>query len=511
MQITRKLHFKNYLLTSKKDKRYFRILETLPATLAWSTLIGGVVFSFIYPALVAIFIIVFDVYWLIRVIYLSGYLILSYRVLKTNVNTNWLTKVKKDFAEEFENIYHLIILPTLDEGEELLKMSFDSLVKSNYSQDKMIIVLAGEARSGHEGIDKLNLIKEKYQNYFKNFVVTIHPEGLPDEIPGKGSNEAYAAKIIRKYIDEERIDYENVILSVFDADTAVHSEFFGRLTHAYLSSDNKLHSSYQPIPMFFNNIWDAPALSRVVAFGTTFWQMMEQGRPERLYTFSSHSMSFKTLVDIGYWETNVVSEDSRIFWQCFNHYRGNYKSTPLHMPIYMDTVLADTVWRSFVNQYKQQMRWAYGAENIPYILTAFRKLKNIPWQKKLLHSFYVIEGSHSWATNALLIFGLGWLPIILGGDSFNQTVLAQSLPFITQILMTLAMVGMFVSAALSFLLLPKPKQKSRSRYFGAIVFQWILLPISTIFFGALPALHAQTKLMLGRYMGFWSTEKVRKS
>jgi hypothetical protein len=31
-----------------------------------------------------------------------------------------------------------------------------------------------------------------------------------------------------------------------------------------------------------------------------------------------------------------------------------------------------------------------------------------------------------------------------------------------------------------------------------------------IFFSSLPALDAQTRWMLGKYMGFWPTEKYRK-
>ena len=42
-----------------------------------------------------------------------------------------------------------------------------------------------------------------------------------------------------------------------------------------------------------------------------------------------------------------------------------------------------------------------------------------------------------------------------------------------------------------------------------MVLQWILLPISTIFFGSFVALDAQTRLMLGKYMGFFVTPKAR--
>ena len=273
---------------------------------------------------------------------------------------------------------------------------------------------------------------------------------------------------------------------------------------------NPQQASYQPVPMFFNNIWDSPALMRVVAMNTTFWMMMEQSKPDKLVTFSSHSMSFKTLVDVGFWDTDVVSEDAHIFWQCLIHANGNYRVEPLLLPVYMDTVLADTYWGSIVNQYKQQKRWSWGVEDTPYIFTNFLRNKKMKWTKKLKFGFWSVEGFHSWATHAIIIFLLGWLPLLLGGEDFNKTVLAQSLPYVTQVLMTMAMLGMVVSATINMLIIPKrPQDTRRSRILG-MVLQWILLPVTTIFLGSFPALESQTRLMLGKYMGFLVTEKVRK-
>jgi len=45
--------------------------------------------------------------------------------------------------------------------------------------------------------------------------------------------------------------------------------------------------------------------------------MMQQSRPERLTSFSSQSIPLQTLLDIGWWDKTIVSEDSRIFWQGF--------------------------------------------------------------------------------------------------------------------------------------------------------------------------------------------------
>jgi len=144
----------------------------------------------------------------------------------------------------------------------------------------------------------------------------------------------------------------------------------------------------------------------------------------------------------------------------------------------------------------------------------FFKNKKIPFWPKLMNLFTIIDGFWSWATAALLLFALGWLPIFLGGRSFNFTVLSFNLPILTGQIMTLGMVGMFVSAILSTMLLPPVPltMKWYVRWFkkSTVFLQWVFLPITLILFGSLPALDAQVRLMLGRYMGFWVTEKIRK-
>ena len=500
-------------IADPKDRRIYRALEILPGILSWGTLAGVVLLSWASPIGAAFFIIAFDIYWFLKTLFLSMHLRSSFSIIRKMLKKNWLEELKKDNGRHnlpWEEIYHLIILPMYKEGYEVAAGTFDSLLGANYPKDKMIVVLAIEERGGKPAAGAAKKIADKYGDKFYKFLVTVHPVGIADELPGKGSNETWAGRRVKEeIIDKISLAYVNILVSVFDIDTAVYPEYFARLTYVFLNSADRIYCSFQPVPVFNNNIWDAPSFSRVTAQSGTFWHMMQQERPERLATFSSHAMNFKTLVEMDFWSTKNVSEDSRIFWQALLFYDGRYRVAPLYYPVSMDANLAENWWQTAINVYKQQRRWGWGAENIPYVLFGFWQNKNILLKTKFFWAFNHLEGFWSWGTNALIIFMLGWLPLFLGGQKFNVTLLSYNLPQITRVIMTMAMVGLATSAIYGAMILPeRPLKYSPRRYFFMIL-QWILVPATIIIFGSLPGLEAQTRLMLGKYMGFWATPKRR--
>ena len=498
-------------IKNPKDRRLFRLLEIAPGALSWLTILGVIFLSWQRPVWIAFFIICFDIYWFLKTLFLSFHQQASFKKIKENLKVDWLKKLDELPAQNWEDIYHLIILPVYKEGLEVVQSTFQALANSKYPLDKLIVVLATEKRAGEQAQEVARAIKKEFGSKFFRFLITVHPEGIEGELAGKGSNETWAGRIAKKeVIDFSKIPYENIIVSSFDVDTQVYSHYFACLTYHYLTCKEPLYSSFQPIPIYNNNIWDAPAISRVIAMGATFWHMIQQERPERMSTFSSHSMSFKALVEMDFWPNKNVSEDSRIFWKSLAFYDGNYQVVPLYYPVSMDANLADNFWQTTVNVFKQQTRWSWGVENVPYFTFACIKNKTMKLRKKVYHMFHHWEAFWSWATNSLLIFLLGWLPILIGGKEFNRMVLSYNLPMMTRLIMTLAMVGLVGSAFYALRLLPPRPEKYSSRKYIWMVLQWILIPIVMIVFGAIPALISQTRLMFGKYMGFWVTKKKRK-
>ncbi len=556
--------------TDPREHRLQRIFEIIPGALTWFTLLGMFVFSFWVPLWVAIFIIAFDIYWLYRTIYISIYSIAAFRKMQRWKEINWMEacrkiadpenflreieeeyqKAKRIFAKKrwkffseerrmakkrlgvaielkkevqeilkldrskflpWEDIFHVIMLPTASEGPEIIEPAIQAVADSDYPNEKFIILLATEEREDEKKREyKINYLKNKFGKTFFDFLVTVH-KVAPGEMKAKASNTTFAAKELKKYLENKNIPLERVILSNFDCDTCAHPQYFAALTLKYCTEPRRLQFAYQPLPMYHNNIWDTNAFVRIIVTGSSFWHMVESMRPEHMVTFSSHSEAFKTIVDVGYWSVNVISEDSLIFWKGYTFFNGDYEVKPIYLPVSLDAVLAHSYWKTIVNQYKQKRRWAYGIENFPLLARAFLKNRKIPFRKKLRHLFVMLEGHWSWATNSFIIALLGWLPVIIGGPEFNRSVLAHNLPYITRYLMNAALVGLVVSMFLSLMLLPpRPKKYSRKRYIYMFL-QWFLVPVTAPFLGALPAVDSQTRIMLGKYFGeFWVTEKVRK-
>jgi hypothetical protein len=492
---------------SGRDRFFYRVLEVLPGFASWATLIAVVLTSIYAPFIAAYFIIAFAVYWVLKTAFLSYHLRHNWKRLRHHMAVDWEKQIERF---EYGHLYQLVILPFYTEPESVIDATLTSLAQARYDTKSMIIVLASEKRAGPEAARIAKSMEEKWSGTFGYFLVTTHPDDIEGELAGKGANATWAAEQVRREVlDPHGIRYNHVLVSIFDIDTVVYPDYFNCLVWHFMTAPRPLKTSFQPVPVFNNNMWDATALARVVAMSSTFWEMVQQERPERMATFSSHSVSFQALFEVGYWQTNMVSEDSRIYWNLLIANDGEYDVVPLSYPVSMDANAAPTLWKTIQNIYKQHRRWTYGVENFVYIMYHFTKNTTIPLGRRVKIVLQQAEGYWSLVTNPIMLFILGWAPIFLGGRVFHETVLSYNLPIVVRNLLIIAMFGLVISSIISLTMLPKrPENRSRLNYV-VLALQWVLVPITMIVFSAIPGLDAQTRLMFGKYMGFWVTPKHR--
>ncbi len=490
--------------------RFKRLLEIIPGFLSWFIILFLLVLFMVKPLSAAIVMIVYLLYWVCRLLYMSILLVMAHQRVLSKRNVDWLGKcrdVQSDIG--LNDVLHVVLYTTYKEPNEVLEGSLNSLKEVDFPRQQIVVVLAGEAREAYSDL-KLDAIKKQYKEYFKDVIVTIHPNKIEGEIPAKGANATYAARQVKEYLLNRGLKLENVIISCFDADTCSDKNYFSCLTYNFLSIPKRHKVSFQPFPVYSNNIYTAPAFARVIEIGSTFWQLIESMRYEKFITFSSHSMSFKTLDEVGYWPVDLISDDSLIFWKCFIKYDGDYRTLALDVPVYMDIAVGKSFWETVKVQYKQKRRWAWGVENFVFLGLEFSKNRNIPLYIKFSRLFQTLDNHINWATWTIVISLITPLVLLWGRLIMKNSLVMFNLSYINTITFNSLSFILILCVIISYEFLPpRPKGVSRLIYVS-FVLQWALIPLISATLGSLPALDAQTRLMLGKYLYFNTTPKARK-
>jgi hypothetical protein len=497
---------------------WFRFLEIFPGAIVWLCLIAPFILSLYLPLEVTIFIVLFDVYWLMRSLSYGFILARGYGKFKNSLATNWEARFQELLSlspeEQIEAgvalikpLYHAVIITMYKEEAALIRPGLDSILNSAAAKDNIIIILATEGRAGTEGKKQADILKAEYAGKFKHFLITVHPDNILGEVKAKGANASWAGRQLVVFARKHEIGLNQVLVSTADADSRFHPQYFACLGYTFLTTPNNVQAAFQPVAMYFNNIWEAPMLSRVMAFGTTFWQLIESVRDYRLISFATHATSLQTLQETDFWCTSIVNEDSRQFFRGYFHYAGKFRIIPLFIPIYMDAVHTRERLSTLKNLYLQQQRWAYGVEHFPYIVLESLRRSDIPWGSRALLVFRAFSGAYSWATSAFFLTVVGWLPLLLN-PAFQSHVAASNFPLVTKLLLSLTWIGLLISGFITWRLLNTVFHGKRPIDFTTMFLQWLLVPIASLLFGALPGIDSQTRLMLGKYLGFRVTEKV---
>lgn len=471
----------------------------MPGSLTWLTLFGLTYITIVNPVAATILILLYAIYWLVKVLVITGFLIFGFLRYRGERAIDWLNKLQHDFPDAAATYYHVAIVPTYKEDISIIRQTLEAIRQSNYPAKQLIVVVAFEGREKELAPHYAPMLVHEYEHAFSHFMTTSHPGDIPGEVRGKGPNITWAGREVKKYIDEKKLPYNKVIVTTLDADNRVDPNYFANLTWSYNNVPDPVHKSFQPLPMFFNNIWQVPLAVKLTALGSSFWQLIQAMRPHYCRNFSAHAQSFEALVETDFWSVTTVVEDGHQYWRSYFKFDGNHHVVPIFVPVYMDAVQGDNFYDTLREQYLQRRRWFWGVSDIPYVFEHSYKNGRIPFFYKWLQFGRLVESHYSLATQSFILL-IGWLPLVLNPD-FGNSVLGYNFPTIYRFLLTAAWIGLITNVTVAAALVP-PRPGKKSSYIWALVREWLLAPFilsfSAIFFSALPAIDSQTRLLFGR-------------
>lgn len=482
-------------------KRTIEII--IPAT-TWSIITLPIWLSFFHPAIVAYFILTFDVYFLYKSISVAILSTISYLRLKNLSQVNWLQKASK--LPNFGKVHHAIIIPNYKETAQKVVKTLEYLAHQEFPTKRIIIILAMEEREGKEAQERARVLISKFNKKFAHISATFHPV-LPGEVIGKASNSTWAAKNLSKIIEEKSLDKKYITVTSCDADSLLPNKYYSYLTYIFLTDPDKyLHFYWAPV-LLYSNFWEVPLPIRLQATISSIVRLASLSRPDSLIQVSTYSLSLLMLEKIGYWDTDIIPEDWHIFLQAFFTLGEKVRTVPIYLIVSRDAVKSKTLLGTFISRYEQEKRWAWGITDIPYAISKFFTTQHISILPKFFRVFYVIEAHIFWPTSFFILTLGASIPAIIN-PVFSRTSLGYNLPKLSGIIMTITTIFIVILVIIDMKSHPKRPTSFSVAKTPILIFQWLLLPIISFFFSSLPALEAHTRLLLGKRLEYKVTEKI---
>jgi hypothetical protein len=481
-----------------------RFLEILPTATVWLIITAPVWGALFAPEALGFGLVVFSVYWLWKsTMFAAGVGIGFWRMHRAQAR-DWVAEAEQ--FEEFSTLHHLVIVPTCGEGEEILADTLRYLTQQDMPLGRVSVVLAFEERDPMAPARAQHL-EARFGSLFDNFVITFHPD-LEGEVKGKSSNLTWAARRVEEELFATgKLDPNNVVVTVCDADSRLHRGYLAALSHDVLAHPQGRLHIFQPAILFYANHWRLIAPLRALNSIYSLWELARMLPSHRLVTQSTYSLSWWAAREVGFWDVDVIPEDSHMCFKVLFHFGRRVKVRPIWLPVYADAAEGPTLRRTCVNQYHQIRRWAWGVSDIPYVVLGALRARDLPWHLRCMRVAWYVEEHLMWPSH--------WFLLTLGGlvPALINPAFAHSALGIWQSGLVSAIMGLCLPCLVLVILVDwrlRPEHPDGEDVVDVLIgwASFALLPVVGLVLCAIPALDAHTRLLFGRRLEYRVTEKV---
>lgn len=442
-------------------------------------------------------------YWTVKVFESYYFVISSYIHLLRQNETDWANN--EILADEGASIHHIVIVPIYTEPYDVIEENVLSILHNETPFKRHVtILLATEARAPH-GEENAKKIITKYGNSGIEIVNVVHPDGISGEGKVKGANITYA---IKAYEKGRKLDPHKTLVSTIDTDTKVEKNFFSIVTHTFLTTEYRDRAIYQYTPVYSNNWKKGTFFARLIAMGTTLWQMFESQNPEFYRNFAVYGQTLHCLRKSNYWSLTSIVEDGFQYWRSYFAWDSKFRIINVPAVCKMDVVEEESFSRAVKSQYKQLRRWSWGCTDVEYVVPEFAKRPNISFDEKFRKTGYLIQNHLFWAGGPLMLFFIGYVPGIF--ENLRNSIAVLTVPIASSIIFTLLFATVIFPSVISIHIM-KRYMDFRKRDYLFNILQWAVVPLLTLTLFSLPAIESQLRLFFGKRIdSFETTRKITR-
>lgn len=306
-------------------------------------------------------------------------------------------------------VVHYVIIPNYNEPLDVLSETLDRISKSTISRDQIGIVLAMEKRETG-AVEKAKELISKFSVRFRDMIYSLHPSDIEGEQRGKGSNENWGVKALEKHLIEKKINLDMVLITITDADTVYHAQYFEALTYKFLMHPDQHRALFQTPIISYLNLVRVPFANRIISVMGALNELSRVANPFDIHiTYSCYSISYRLWQTFGGFDVSNISEDVRTFVKAYLYTDGIARVTNINLPTLNYAVESDGWWNSLKEKFVQAKRHTWGVSEIScfiqdlYLRGLPQYTQSVSGTVYLIHLLYRLIESH-WSPAIAVLF-----------------------------------------------------------------------------------------------------------